>query len=589
MVSVGANVVEDKFQLAFRKQASGNLREAAALYHEVLNANPDHGEAYHNLGLIVLESAGPAASVPFFWYAARLQPHLSDAHNSLANALLRVGKREMAEPSYRRAIEVAPGDARFHFNLANLLSGLARTTEAEQSYREAIRLDPKYCEAYNNLGNLLRTDGRHDEAMTMFRRTLEIDPGFAMAHNNIGNVLRDREETAEAEHSYREAIRFDPERAITHFNLGNALRDLGRMAEAAASFRKAIDLKPAYADAYRHLVQVEHLEIDDVLVALMQARYEDPLASEQDKIYLGFALGQVFDQNKDYDRAFDYLRTANKRHRKTITYDTRVEDAHAQRIRSFFTAAPSSDGAGLADETPIFIVGMMRSGTTLLEQILASHPAVAGGGELTFIQDLVDARKTETGLAYPDCFAGLTRAEATALGAAYIGRARSKCGTAARFITDKMPQNFLYLGLIARILPKARFIYMKREPMDVCLSIFTILFTGPHPYAYDLSEIGHYHRFSEKVMQHWIDLFPNKVHVQPYEGLVANSEASIRKLLEFCDLPFHEGCLEFHKTKRNVTTASASQVREKLNSRSINRWKGYGRHLQELKTALAGR
>ncbi|MGE4251066.1 MAG: sulfotransferase [Parvibaculaceae bacterium] len=589
MASVAPTAMDDKFTLALRKQTSGDLQEAAALYHEVLNGNPDNAEAYHNLGLIVLDRAGPGAAIPFLWHAARLRPRLSDAHNSLANAYVRIGKTEMAEPSYRRAVELAPANARYHFNLANLLHALKRMPEAEQGYREALRLDPDYRDVCNNLANLLRGTGRPDEAMAMYRRAVAIDPRFAMAHNNIGNILRDRDELAEAEQSYRAAIRLDPEEALTHFNLGNALRDQGRMAEAAASFRKAIDLKPAYADAYRHLTQVERLKADDVLVTFMQARYEDPLTSEQDRIHLGFALGRVFDENKDHDRAFGYFRAANRLHRKTFTYDIRAEDAHLKRIRGFYGAASASAGSGIDDETPIFIVGMMRSGTTLMEQILASHPQVAGGGELTFIQDLVDARKAATGRPSPDCFAGLTTAEATALGQAYIRQVRGKYGTAARFITDKMPQNFLHLGLIERILPKARFIYMKREPMDVCLSVFTILFTGPHFYAYDLGEIGRYHRFSEQVMQHWIGLFPDKIHIQPYEDLVANSEVSIRKVLDFCGLPFREECLEFHRTKRNVTTASAAQVRERLNSRSVDRWKGYSRYLRDLTAALAGK
>ncbi|HTN95613.1 MAG TPA: sulfotransferase [Nordella sp.] len=588
MASLAANAADDRFALALGKQAAGDLQQAAALYHEALNSDPDNAEAYHNLGLIVLERAGPGAAIPFLWHAARLRPRLSDAHNSLANAFARIGKGEMAEQSYRRAIETAPGNARFHFNLASLLHGQGRAAEAEPSFREAITLDPDYRDACNNLANLLRSTGRPDAALAMYRRAVAIDPRFAMAHNNIGNILRDRDELGAAERCYRESIELAPGEAITYFNLGNALRDQGRMAEAAANFRKTIELRPSFADAYRHLTQVERLKTDDVLVAFMQERHADPLTSEQDRVHLGFALGRVFDENKDCDRAFGYFRAANRLHRKTFTYDIRSEDAHLKRIRGFFPTR-AVGGGGVDDETPIFIVGMMRSGTTLMEQILASHPSVAGGGELTFIQDVVDERKALTGKPSPDCLAGLTAADAARLGAAYIARVRGKYGAKARFVTDKMPQNFLHLGLIDRILPKARIIYMKREPMDVCLSIFTFLFTTEHFYAYDLREIGRYHRFSEQVMRHWIDLFPGKIHIQSYEDLVADSEGSIRKVLDFCGLPFHENCLEFHKTKRNVSTASAAQVREKLNARSVDRWKGYGGHLRELTEALAGR
>lgn len=581
---------QDKFQLALAKQGAGRCKEAAALYNEILNQDPENALAYHNLGLIVADSAGPGAAIPLFWYAVRLKPDLADGHNSLGNVLMKVGRLVEAEQSFRSASELAPETASFHFNLANVLGTLGRLSEAEQSYRRAIELDPSLHAAYNNLANILRTLNRPDDALRALAQALEINPKFALAHNNIGNIKRDMSATEEAERSYREAIRLDPKLAIAQFNLGNVLRESGRLAESAMSFRKAIELNPNTADAYRHLTQVERLKPDDGLVAVMQARYEDPLTPSEDKKHYAFALGRIFDESKDWDRAFEYFQTGNRLHRATFQYDIRAEAATLKRTREFFSAARLAEvpTSGVTDSTPIFIVGMPRSGTTLMEQILASHPEVVGGGELGYIQDLVNALRTRRGRPFPYCMEGLTPEDAAQMGATYLRRAREAFGTKARFITDKMPQNFLYLGLIDRILPEARIIYMKRDPLDVAISAFSILFTEGHPYAYDLKELGQYSRFSEQMMEHWMGLFGSKIYAQSYEAVVADSEAEVRKMLNFCGLEYNRACLEFHETKRNVNTASASQVRERLNASSIGRWKNYERHLRPLKAASGG-
>ncbi len=583
-------VQQDKFQLALAKQMSGKHRDAIKLYDEIITADPDNAMAYHNLGLILLSTVGPGPAFPLLWHAAQLKPDLAEAHNTLGNALLRMERKEEAEASFRKAVELDPGTSVFQFNLANVLASTDRHAEAERAYNRAIELQPGYVEAHNNLANALRNLDRRDDALQVLGRLLEFNPKYAMAHNNIGNIKRDLDLLQDAEDSYRAAIAADASLAIAHFNLGNVLRDTGRTAEAAKSFRKAIELNPSHADAYRHLVQVERVQPDDGLVALIHARYENIYTSDEDKKHFAFALGRIYDSARDWDRAFDYFQIANRLHRGSYRYESKWESQLLKRIRDHFTpanraASPSSD---IADSTPIFIVGMMRSGTTLMEQILASHPEVAGGGELRYVQDIVDGLRARSEKPYPNCIEGMTRDDANEMGRTYIRRVREKFGKDAKHITDKMPQNFIYLGLVDRLLPKARIIYMKRDPLDVALSIFSILFTTGHPYAYDLKEIGQYARFSEQVMEHWIGLFGDKIHVQSYEKLVADPEQEIRKVLDFCGLDFNPACLEFHATERSVNTASASQVRERLNASSIGRWKPYERHLKPVKAGLAG-
>ena len=582
--------VEEMFELAFAKQQAGQAKDAEALYHAVLNRNPDHALANHNLGVIALQRGHHGAALAYFRRAALLRPGLVEAHVSLGDAFKRAGCLDDAEASLRQAAGLGGGSAVGHFHLANLLAGRGRLDEAEASYREAIRLKPDVCDAYNNLGNLLRQRDRREDALAMLRRALDIDPGYARAHNNIGNIQRDLDRLEDSVASYREAIRHAPDFALAHFNLGNALRDLGRMPEAAASFRKAIELDPSHADAYRHLVQVDKLDPDDLLVAVMQDKLQDARVSEADRMHFAFALGVVFDQHGDYDRAFSHFQTGNRLKRKTFAYHPRETAELFGRIRRHFGAEAIRNAvpADNPDETPVFIVGMMRSGTTLMEQILASHPDVAGGGELAFLQNLVNSRVATTNTLYPEFVDSMQEPDFLEMGRQYVAMVRERFGREPRFITDKMPQNFLYVGLIALMLPKARIICMQRDPLDTCMSIYTILFSEHHAYAYDLREAGLYTRFSRDLMAFWKDLLGERIHVQSYEGLVAEPEPAVRKLLAFCDLPFHEDCLRFHQTDRPVRTASASQVRERLNTRSIGRWRNYAKHLGPLRSVFEG-
>jgi tetratricopeptide (TPR) repeat protein len=576
------------FETALQKQLTGQLAEAGNLYRQVLRQNPDDAVAWHNLGLIIATHRNEGPALPLFWNATRLKPDFAEAHNSLGNAYKALNLAEDAERHFRRAISSAPPTAVYHFNLGNLMMQLGRHDEAEKCFGEALAIDPAYKEACVNCGNALRQLGRRDEAFAMFQNSLTIDPNYALGHIGVANILRDWERSEEALPHYRQAVEKAPDLAIAHFNFANVLRDLGHAAGAEASFRRAIDLDPSNADYYRHLIQVATLKPDDVLVIAMQEGFESPTNSDWARMNFGFALGAVFDKARLHDEAFRYFAEANRLKRKTISYNIEDETTRLEASRRVFSPEKfaSLPRSGIDDETPIFVIGMMRSGTTLTEQILASHPDVEGAGESLEVQEIVTARSKKTGKDFPRSFEGVTQSELEEMGRTYLARLRAAHGSQPRRIVDKMPQNFLYAGLIRLMLPKARFVYLTRDAMDNCFSIFSILFTEGHPYAYDLREIGAYYRFSEKLMAHWRSLFPERIHVQQYEALTDDSEAEIRKLLEFCGLPFHENCLNFHKTERIVRTASALQVREGFNRRSIQRWKPYERHLRELKKAL---
>ncbi|MGE0240000.1 MAG: sulfotransferase [Parvibaculaceae bacterium] len=567
--------VEEQFQAALRDQQAGRLAEAEAGYHRVLNRDPRHVHAQHNLGLILVNRGQPGAALALLHYALTLNSGIAEIHNTSGNALRLLGLGGEAEASYRRAIGVRPGYAVAHANLARLLAEQKREEEAIASYRQAIDADPRYREAYINLGNLLRPS-RTEDGIELLAKIIAIDPGYDLAHNNMGNFLRDLDRLDEAAESYRRAVAANPLNAVAFLNLGTVLNHLGRRQDSADALRKCIALDPARGEPYFQLADTEKLALDDPAVGAMRRLYDDPRTGDRERMFLAFGLGRVFDQNRLYDDAFACWRVGNRLKRAGLGFDIANEKRIGANVRRTFSAeflrtAPRSK---VSDETPIFIVGMIRSGTTLTEQILASHPQVVGADENTW---LPEARRS---------LSGYTVEELTRAGQAYVDRLRARFGGASRFITDKLVGNWLEIGFIHLALPNARIIRTSRNPYDSCLSAFSSLFVSHHEYCYDMRDVAEFYRIFKETVAHWDEVLPGKVYHQSYEKLIEDPEAAVRKLLDFCDLPFDQRCLDFHQTERRVRTASSQQVREKLHARSLGRWRHYERHLEEWKSLL---
>lgn len=568
--------VESQFQAALRDQQAGRLAEAEAGYHRLLDRNPKHARAQHNLGLVMLDGGRPGGALAHLHYAMALDPTLAEGHNTLGNALRQLGYSAEAEASYRRAVEIKPGYALAWGNLARLLAEQKQDEEAEACYRKAIGANPRYREAYLNFGNLLRKNKRTQEAIELMRRVLEIDPNYDLAHNNMGNLQRDLDRLEEAAESYRRAVEANPRSPLALLNLGTVLGHLGRRPEAVDALRRCIVLNPSRGEPYFQLAVTVKLALDDPAVTDMRRLYDDPRTSDAERLFLAFGLGRVSDENRLYDDAFSYWRVGNRLKRATLDFDIGREKSFVARLhqtysKEFLRTAPRSR---VSDDTSIFIVGMIRSGTTLTEQILASHPQVVGADEVTWIPELRRSLR------------GFTVDELTRTGQAYIDRVRERFGSGPRFITDKLVGNFLEVGFIHLALPNARIIRTSRNPYDSLLSSWSSLFAEHHHYIYDMHELAEFYRLYRETVAHWDEVLPGKVYHQSYEGLIADPETSVRKLLDFCGLPFDEKCLAFHQTERRVRTASAQQVREKLHSRSLGRWRNYEHHLSEWKTLL---
>ncbi len=544
------------FQAALSKHRAGDLVAAEQCYRQLLEVDRHHADALHHLGLL-----------------------LRDRGNS-----------EEAISLLTRAVAVRPNDAVGQNNLANMLKEEGRLTEALSAYRAAVRCDPDYANAYFNLADLLLDQGELQAATDCYRQVLRLSPEDAGAWNGLGAALRRRQRLAEAMEAFDTALRISPDWLDAHNNRGLVLAALGDLEAATVCFRTAIELDADYASVYENLAKSRRFGAGDRGEILrLQALAESSKLQESARVSLHFALGKMLDDCGVYNQAFEHYRTANRLKRQTVDFEREqhtaaISDSITTFSRDFFEQRQGSDHPS---ELPVFIVGMPRAGTTLVEQIIASHPQVFGADELTHIRDIATAlpARLQTDMAYPGCVPMIDATSVRSLAEDYLGKLRALGGDALR-VSDKMPGNFFHLGLIALMFPRARIIHCRRDPLDVCLSIYFHRFVHGYDYAYDLTDIGVYYRQYRRLMQHWHETLPIKICDVQYEELVANQESESRRLIDYCGLPWDDRCLEYHKNDRPVQTMSNWQVRQPIYTDSIQRWKKYEEHLDELKEAL---
>jgi len=460
--------------------------------------------------------------------------------------------------------------------------------KAIHAYRKAIEIDSRHKNAHCGLAKALREKDELDKAIASFRKAIEIDPGNIGAYNGLGGAQSDLGEIDEAIASFRKAIEIDPKNIGAYSGLGNVLSDHGEIDQAIASFRKAIEFEPKAVGAYRALSKnKKFIEYDDDIKS-MESLYANEGNSDKAIMNLAFGLGKAYEDLGQFDKSMDFILQGTRLKRASLDYSTTDAESFFGKIKKTFSAEFFSDrkGMGNPDETPIFILGMPRSGTSLTEQILASHPGVYGAGELKYLISLAtEISRASSTRQYP---AGIVDLDSMALenyGKEYIARIRHH-SKATKYITDKMPHNFLYIGLIKVILPNARIVRCARDPMDNCLSIFKNLFGRGHEYSYDLAELGQYYNLYLNLMEYWENTLPGFIYELNYERLVADQENQTRKLLEFCQLPWDDACLDFHKTRRKVNTASNEQVRRPIYKDSVKLWKRYEKQLEPLRSAI---
>jgi tetratricopeptide (TPR) repeat protein len=587
-LALDRDYAEAHFNRGTALQALRRYESAIASYEASLEIEPDIPAIRYDLGTSLQAIGRHEAAIAQYEQALATDPDYLRARTALGMALQTIGRHDAAIAHYERALAADPGLAEVHDRLGGALQFLGRHDAAIVCHERALALDPDNADAHNNLGLALHAANRPSQAIGHYERALAIRPGFASTHNNLGLALQALNRHDEAIAQYRAAIAAGPGRARRHGNLGVALQEIGRLDEACRAFEQAIALAPRSGRFYRHLADCKRFTAGDPALTAMQSLAAGRASlPEADRRQLLFALAKASADLGEHERSFGYLLEGNALKRRQIAYDEARVLGEFTRIRTVFSRElmAARRGVGHPSALPVFIVGMPRSGTTLIEQVLASHPQVFGAGELTDIGDAA-ARMNGAGGGFPEITASLPDEVLHQFGARYVDAARARVATANR-VTDKMPLNFLFVGLIHLVLPNARIIHASRDPLDTCLSCFATLFTGDHRVAYELGELGRYYQAYQGLMQHWARMLPGGVLLEVgYEDVVADLEGQARRIVAHCGLEWDAACLGFHGSPRPVRTASATQVRRPIYHSSVGRWRAYGDLLKPLMEAL---
>jgi tetratricopeptide (TPR) repeat protein len=569
---------------------------ALASYDRALALQPGYAEALNNRGATLHALQRFDEALTSYDRALVLQPNYPEALNSRGNALHALRRFDEALTSYDRALALQPDHAGALYNRGMTLHELRRFDEALASYDRALAAQPDYVEALYNRGKALHELQRFDEALASYDRVLVLQPDHADALCGRGIALHESDDLHAALASYRRALSLKPDLADVYNNMGNALKELGQLQEAESAYCEALRLDPNNTATYINLAAGKTFKPGDAHLAAMEAlAAKTEGLSKIDRTRLDFALGKAYADLKDYARSFRHLSAGNAAKRATITYDEQATFALFDRIEAVFTPEliAAKSGGGNPSALPIFVLGMPRSGTTLVEQIIASHPAVHGAGELQLLGEVIRTGRGPDGnsVPYPELTLSLDRAGLHQIGARYVarlGELAAKYGApGAERITNKMPSNYYFAGLVHLALPNAKIIHTIRDPLDTCMSCFSRLFTAEQNYTYDLSELGRYYRGYERLMAHWRRVLPaGRILDVRYEDVVADLEQQARRIIAYCELPWDDRCLSFHKTDRPVRTASATQVRQPIYTSAIGGWHAYEAHIEPLLNSL---
>ena len=562
--------------------------KAIACFKQALEINPGFAGAYNNFGNVLKEMGKLEEAIERYQQAIVVAPDFPIPYNNLGIVLKDLGRHDEAISRYEQALFLLPDYVEAHSNLGNVYLELGQEETAINHYKKALTIMPEYAEAHSNLGNALRSLGRQTEAIKHYEQAISLKPDFAMAQYNLGIALDELGRPEDAISCYERAVAIKADYAEAYNNLGNALDELGRQEEAISQYKQAIAIKPDYAEAHRNLStkkpEQEQLPVIEKLL-------ERPSLSETDAIHCHFALGNIYNDIKSFNKAFEHYEKANTLKRKTIVYDSREYSAYVDRLIEAYSTDyfQKFSASGSDSELPVFIVGMPRSGTTLVEQIVSSHPQVHGAGELASIGRIEKAiaQQLKASNPYPECMSESDESITLKYSKQYLEELRNYAHDAER-ITDKMPANFTKIGLIKTLFPKARIIHCQRNALDTCTSNYLNYFAIGNLYSFDLHELGQYYLDYERLMAHWSKYFPVDILTVQYEELIGDQEKISRQLIEHICLEWDDRCMDYHLNKRAVNTFSSMQVRQPIYSDSINRWKHYEEGLAPLIATLQG-
>jgi tetratricopeptide (TPR) repeat protein len=539
-------------------------------YKQALNINPNHFVSYNNMGNALRSQGDLGAAIKSYKQAVKININYAEAYDNMGVALQEEGDLEAAIESYQQALKINPRYANAYNNIGVVLRGQGNLNGAIESYQKALKINPRYANAYNNLGVAQRDKGQLEAAIGSYQKAIKINPKYAEAYYNMGNVLRDQENLRAAIGNYKEALRINPRYAGAYNNMGLSLQDEGDLDAAINSFKQALKIDPSYAEVHRYLSLLENYDDHDEHFVQMESLYVATNTTEQQRCHLCFALGKRSNDFNNQELAFNYLSEGNALRKKLLGYNIAMDKNKFSEIKTSYqsicqnTLQPSDD-----INTPrlIFILGMPRSGTTLVEQIVSSHSEVYGGGELDYVARFGDG--LATGLDK------LTLNSLLTFRNNYLDHIKKGTGGSV-FVTDKMPHNFRYIGLICAAFPEAKIIHVKRDPAATCWSNYMHYFAqNGLGYSYNLDDVVKFYNLYMDLMQFWQERYPDRIYELNYENLTSNQGQETRALIQYIGLDWQEACLSPQENKRIVNTVSQQQVRQKVYQGSSQQWKKF--------------
>ncbi len=592
------------------------LSEAEEQLRRGLELAPDYPHLHEDLGSVLAMQSRFQEAVDALQRAVALNPSLPLAQRKLAQALAALGRGEEADTAIKSYIESDPERAAIMDGVRKLREGDRES--AEGVFRDVLQRNPDSVNALRHLAVCYWQDKRKlEDAEAMLRRATQLAPDYTGAWLILGALLQERHKYMDAIDAYQSATRLEPENAEAWSGLGSAysvamypdkaaeafarsldikpdaagvqmgyahvLKTIGDQAASLKAYREAIRLKPELGEVYWSMANLKIFRFEDREVEDMLYQLEHGDLTEVANIHFRFALGKAFEDNKEYDKAWHYYHTGNQRQRMTVEHEPLDMENRHKAIKTVFSRDFLAARAGVGCEAPdpIFVVGLPRSGSTLVEQILASHSQVEGTSELPVIGKVADAigRYRTDGVTYPEAVLDLRDKDLRAYGQQYMEDAQRHRVEGKPFFTDKLPNNFPQVGLIHLILPNAKIINARRHPFDSCLGGYKQLFGRGQNFTYDMFDLAHYYQQYHAMMEHWHEALPGKVLDVHYEETVTNLEWQVRRILEHCGLPFEEQCLRYHETERAVKTASSEQVRQPIYTGALGTWRRYEEHL----------
>jgi Flp pilus assembly protein TadD len=552
--------IPELLQQAWKLHQSGQMAQAERIYRSILSAEPAHVDANNLMGLLCIQGKRP----------------------------------DLAERYIRRALRSDPPNAQSHYNLGIVFAEQSKFDEAAQHFGESAKLQPGNTEALSSHGNALRLAGKPASAVKVLESAIGLDSSNQGARQNLGLALNDQGaalvkagDTKAAIPCFTRALEFTPGHPQALVNLGLTYEQRGDLDKADHHYQAAIQARPGFAEAYFLLSHLRTHRSSSEEIQRMKQLFSRAETSQPDRIRLAFGLGFALESCGRFSEAFHYMSAGHQLQGKDCDFSLDDETRRFSELQKLFSAERilSMAEAGLADERPVFVVGMPRSGTTLAEQILASHQQVHGAGEQTLLAETSRALAAkEAQMSADSAIVGSKTWKKAAQD--YMDHIAAGAEGAIR-ITDTTPMNFLHVGVAAILLPKARFIFCLRDPMDNCLSIYRQYLTGANDYTHKLEHLAGYYLLHRTLVKHWISALPGRTHCLQYEQLISDHETETRRLLEFCDLPFDERCIAFHQSDRLVRSPSAAQVRQPIYQTSVNAWKRYEKELAPLQDVLS--